>query len=398
MSDYQSIVNQIPIQYNFLSFLAFTGIVLGLMVSIILFSKKTSENRSIFFFAAVVLCLVFILTDFFLSQTGLLKYVIRLNNSTEAFALLIPIFAYFFIFEILNPEKRSIFDFARHLVLPCLYLLVQMTSFFQPKVLFLNAYTSGFHPHLPMLEHEISNLYWWAEKICSYFHHFLVATFLLYLFLSIKIIQAYNEKIIQQFSQSKPNISKYHFSVYLVILLAISVVVLGITYMVYESDLGEQYVMSIPLAGIYALSFLMMSGAPVFDKTWLLEKYHTSGLNISSSKILEKIIFHVETEKYYLKKASSLKDLAAELSLSSTYLSQIINSQTQQNFSDFINQYRVEEVKKRLTDEAYSHLSIAGIGESVGFNSKSSFYTVFKKHTHLTPTAYIKATKSSKKP
>ncbi|MCB0847277.1 MAG: AraC family transcriptional regulator, partial [Bacteroidetes bacterium] len=165
-------------------------------------------------------------------------------------------------------------------------------------------------------------------------------------------------------------------------------------YVSFQSDLGEQYLMLIPLSVILGLSVLMMSGMPIFNKAWLLEKYHTSGLNISSSDILQEIIAHVEAEKYYLKSDGSLKDLAEELSLSPTYLSQIINTQAQQNFNDFINYYRIEEAKKRLMDKAYSHLSISGIGATVGFNSKSSFYSVFKKHTQLTPTAYIQSIKA----
>jgi AraC-like DNA-binding protein len=69
-------------------------------------------------------------------------------------------------------------------------------------------------------------------------------------------------------------------------------------------------------------------------------------------------------------------------------LSQTINEQLRQSFSEFLNSYRIEEAKRRLRDPAFKHLSILGIAEDVGFNSKSSFNAVFKKHTNLTPSEF----------
>lgn len=398
MTDYQHIANQIPITYNIFSFFIFTGIVLGLMVCISLCSKKIPDNRSNYILAGIVLMLSLTMADFFLSQTGLMKYVIRLNNSTEVCGLLIPIGTYFFILEILNPRKENAINFKWHLIIPCLYFFTQLPDFFAPKAIHLNYFIGSFHPHLPTLKIEKSLFVQIASVVNQFFHHILIITFLVYGFLSAKTIWTYNKKMKQNFFQSQKIIHKLNFSVYLVILLALTVGVAMFTFLKYQSDLGEQYLMLIPLIGIFALSFLLMLGLPIFDKNWLLEKYHTSGLNISSSDILEKITAYVEHEKYYLKKNSSLKNLAAELSLSPTYLSQIINSQSHQNFNDFINYYRIEEAKKRLLDEAFRHLSITGIGETVGFKSKSSFYSVFKKHTKFTPAGFIKATKIEKTP
>ena len=50
--------------------------------------------------------------------------------------------------------------------------------------------------------------------------------------------------------------------------------------------------------------------------------------------------------------------------------------------------YRVEEAKKKLLDPAFKHLSVLGIAEEVGFSSKSSFNSVFKKHTGTTPSEF----------
>ena len=84
----------------------------------------------------------------------------------------------------------------------------------------------------------------------------------------------------------------------------------------------------------------------------------------------------------------TLQDLADTLSISPHNLSEIINTQLGKNFYDFVNGYRVDAVQQRLTDPAYAHLTVLAIGLDAGFNSKSSFNAVFKKHVKMTPSQY----------
>ncbi|MBV6655045.1 MAG: AraC family transcriptional regulator, partial [Mameliella sp.] len=69
-------------------------------------------------------------------------------------------------------------------------------------------------------------------------------------------------------------------------------------------------------------------------------------------------------------------------------LSAIINSCLGKNFHDFVNEYRIEEVKRRILDPAYDHWSLLGIALDCGFNSKSTFNRIFKKFTGYTPRAF----------
>ena len=96
----------------------------------------------------------------------------------------------------------------------------------------------------------------------------------------------------------------------------------------------------------------------------------------------------METEKPFMDGDLTVQKLADRLSISTAHLSQTINEQRGQTFSDFINSYRVEEAKRKLLDPACKHLSVLGIAEEVGFNSKSSFNAVFKKHTDMTPSEF----------
>ncbi len=93
-------------------------------------------------------------------------------------------------------------------------------------------------------------------------------------------------------------------------------------------------------------------------------------------------------EKPYLDANISLPELAGRLQIPSHQLSRIINERFGVNFFDFINQYRIEEVKLRIADPAYENLSLLGIAFDSGFNTKSAFNRVFKKMTGFTPSEY----------
>ncbi len=80
--------------------------------------------------------------------------------------------------------------------------------------------------------------------------------------------------------------------------------------------------------------------------------------------------------------------VASDLGISSGYLSQLLNARNGNNFSEYINAYRIREVKSMLVDPEFKDYSLLSIGYEAGFNSKSTFYATFKKSTGLTPSAY----------
>lgn len=82
--------------------------------------------------------------------------------------------------------------------------------------------------------------------------------------------------------------------------------------------------------------------------------------------------------------------LAQKLGISPGYLSQILNSATGSNFSDFIRNYRVERVKQLLLSPESEKYSLHAIGQEAGFKSKSAFYASFKKVVGMTPSEYKK--------
>lgn len=108
-------------------------------------------------------------------------------------------------------------------------------------------------------------------------------------------------------------------------------------------------------------------------------------------KDMDKVLSLFQAEKIYLNPDLSLKSLASKLQLTPGQLSEIINNGFQKNFNDFINGYRVEEVKNQLNEGRHKELSLVGIALNCGFNSKATFNRVFKKTTGVSPTAYLKS-------
>mgnify|MGYP000164772549 CR=1 FL=1 len=122
----------------------------------------------------------------------------------------------------------------------------------------------------------------------------------------------------------------------------------------------------------------------------MTKKEKNRSLVSSSSKNshFEKLMFWIEEEKIHHNPSLSRDDVAQKLQISNGYLSQIIKENTSGNFSDFISHHRVKDVQKMLKNDVFDNYSLLSIGLECGFNSKTSFYTNFKKETGLTPKEY----------
>jgi len=97
----------------------------------------------------------------------------------------------------------------------------------------------------------------------------------------------------------------------------------------------------------------------------------------------------MESQKAYLDPEINLSDLAKIANMSRGQLSEIINSGFGKNFNDFVNEYRVAAFKDMLKANKHQQLSLLGIAQECGFNSKATFNRVFKKLTNHSPTEYL---------
>ncbi|HLK97295.1 MAG TPA: helix-turn-helix transcriptional regulator [Hymenobacter sp.] len=136
-----------------------------------------------------------------------------------------------------------------------------------------------------------------------------------------------------------------------------------------------------------ALALTDPAPAPTAPKTG--RKYERSGLEEEQASVyLTQLTALMEEEKLYRNGELTLAELAERLAVSPHHLSQLLNERKGLSFYDYVNAYRVEEVKAGLVDSKKGHLSLLGLALEAGFNSKTTFNTVFKKTTGLTPSDY----------
>ncbi|OJJ20984.1 hypothetical protein BKI52_10435 [marine bacterium AO1-C] len=117
----------------------------------------------------------------------------------------------------------------------------------------------------------------------------------------------------------------------------------------------------------------------------------TPHLSLDDHTIKQKIALLKQTmaqQELYLDSSLSIDSLAEKVNLPTKEVSTLINHYLKQHFYDFVNEYRIKKAIEILEDPGNDQLTTQEILYDVGFNSKSSFYTVFKKYTNTTPRAY----------
>ncbi len=119
----------------------------------------------------------------------------------------------------------------------------------------------------------------------------------------------------------------------------------------------------------------------------LLEETHHKSEN---GAIINDLKLFMDKEEPYLNPSLSIRNLAQQMNIPVRELSIAINHDLNQHFFDFVNEYRIKRAMHLLRDTNQPKLTVLEILYDVGFNSKSSFNTAFKKYTNVTPTQYRK--------
>lgn len=361
-----------------------------ILVLILTFNKRYSRSSTIYLVQLLLICVslnvIGIITELVSVEENPILYFIPMR-----FYALIPAVVYFFVHFILNPnykiKKREyalylpfIFDFTHQ----CYSTFCYMNGGFE-------GYKMG---------------YWGPHFIIILL--FEIGTGIIFLLVVYRVIiklKAYEKSLFDQYSELSGNSINWIINTIiagslLVILWIITALLdfnpisgghhydrilwIGVTILIYW--IGYALIIRPELFSMTHRMVLIGDQptiSPSEDKIKMISK-----LSEKTDEYHQQLIYLMEEKALYRDPEFNMDQLAEELKLSKGYLSQIINQKEGKNFFEFVNQYRVEDVKQKLSDVSYRHFSIIAIGREAGFKSKSSFYSVFKKQTGKSPSKF----------
>ncbi len=385
----EAIIDQIPIRHNLVSHFMFLGISQAYFLTIIIFlrSKASSPIR---IFGWSLLFQAIVCTDTYLCYTGLMKYTLQWNDSTEFLVLMIAPSIYFFTYALLERRPFNLKKHWPHILVPLLYPITQIGYFLNPLSVKLNAYLDAYHPSISMVQVP-ENVTYHYQIIKDEFRWLVLLSFAIYLGLSIRLVL--NSRKNRKISAKQIRVDKYAFTRNTMVFLVLLLTLIFVVYLNFEDDAGDHYIVLSMTTITYISSFFILSESRFFENSWLADRYET--LTVDSLDI-ERIESTIMEDSYFLSPELSLKRLSERLEVNSNVVSKTINSELQLNFNDYINQKRVRVAQERLLSADFAHLTVEAIGNSVGFNSKSAFYTAFKKFVGLSPSAFVKQKKALK--
>lgn len=371
------------LEYNFNIFnlLIISGVLHGFIFSAIVLSRKKIKNN--FFLALTVLFLSLSNLQYFIIDTNLDSIYPFLNYLFIPWQwLILPMF-YLYVSKIIDRKTKN---------------LLQNTLLFTPFfiVLFIQVYQVLYKLYIDdsylIPSHFTSGIYIYIELFSSVFNITLIL-------LTYKNIQLY-EKATNNLKELKPDTKWLKELIY--IGLIICVLWLIALMLVVILELHKSYVFYPMWIGISALVYWMgyigLGKAQLLEERILLREQLKSEIaKVPKGKNTEAQIetfnfidTEMQFQKLFLNSELTLKNLAQELNLKPSLVSESINKNTVYNFNDYVNSFRVADVKKMLENPDYSNYTIVAIGLEAGFNSKASFYRVFKKFEGVTPSEFLK--------
>ena len=245
---------------------------------------------------------------------------------------------------------------------------------------------------------------WFARSI---YNILILSSISIYSFLILVLFYRHRKRIKEQFSYRSSRITlTWLFFITLTVYLSyfLSFVVSGINIFVITVPFDPKIFTYIGLTLFsFAFSFYGYRQASIYNRypegfpatlsSQDLEpvKYAKSGLSEASLKsLIQRLEDLMKIEKLFLMPELALADVAKKLGVPRHHLTQALNTQLGKNFYTYINEYRVKTVIESLKKSENRQFTVLAIALECGFNSKSTFNSVFKKITGLTPSDFIR--------
>ena len=341
----------------------------GLFLSILLFSAKSLDKKNRLLGALMLLHSISIVDNVWF-WSGYYQEFPHLLGISMSFDFLYGPILYFYIKEAIKSNSVRIMLDWKHLMLPGLILL------------YLSHYYVGdSNQKLDLIANwNLNPINVFVLPCCG------IASLIYYGFKIFEYLKSYEKRLSTQLIGLENWLSQIW------IVFGLYTVLVPINYiLLLTSNSTDQSDYIIAMASAIFIYFIGYLG---FSKSKLLNgikandlKYQSSTLTSSiSARLFDQVKEHLEQSQVYTNNELRLSRLADELSISSHQLSQIINEHAGKNFSDFINNYRVQEATKRMKSDSRINL----LAYEVGFNNKTSFNNAFKKFVGCSPTEFKK--------
>lgn len=117
-------------------------------------------------------------------------------------------------------------------------------------------------------------------------------------------------------------------------------------------------------------------------------RYQTLLSEETKDRLRDEILRLVVTERKYKDPTYNSKKLAQDLNTNSRYISAVCATRFHKNYSELVNDYRVNDAMSLLTDKRYAKMSVEDISMMAGFSTRQSFYANFFKRIGITPRQY----------
>lgn len=375
--------------FNIYNILIIAGIIQGLIFTVIVSFNKKYRARSTLFLVGLIFVYSINILSYILANIGLMSLTKMYNTIFLPLAATIPVFIYFYVVLFIDPSKKIQLK-EKLLFLPFIIFLV-LTLFFRIQY-FLGDNNETLNPYYIKVIH--------INETFSVLYSIVLLTIAV---IKIHLKQKQQEKFNSQIIRSDLKWLFFSISYILFFTFYWAYLVYLNIYTVQEEKVSFYYLWLIVTALIYWLGHIGIYKYGIISERKKIRQYleknnplRTDNTNINLEKsnttdqyigMLEKLLVN---DKIYLDSNLTLENVSELLHLSPSYLSRIIHNDMKTSFPDYLNSFRIEEAKSYLINPEFSNYTIIAIGLEAGFNSKSSFYNVFKKATGKTPLAYKK--------
>lgn len=369
----------------------FLGIVQGIFLCVFFLSADHRKIKTNLFHGLMLLSIVACITEIFLMYSGYIVHCFYLVDFSEAFGMAIGPFFYLLV---LSVTQGTIFKKQYlHLVFPVLYFFLELPFLVLPEDAKYNAWIGSYHPGWAFkpFDYEYDPRLFWVTDNCTEISLFLLT---LYCVLGLsEIFKAFKKKGESFWKPATESLKFLRWEVFQIVSAAIGIFIVKLFH---EHDTGDHLFAACITVMIYITSFRIISHSGFFKRAPLTETSrtkNTEGNGLVHKEMLVKLSHLMTNQKPFLKTTFSLPDLANQLGTTVHALSQAINEGLGKTFFEMVAEHRVNEAKKLLRDKP--NIKVEEIAEQVGYNSKSSFNTVFKKLTGTTPSEYRAAGKGA---